>query len=89
MGNDSTPTALHWFQDRSDAVLPSCACVSISIWWYRFFMLVWALWLAMALIRWLQQGWKHFGDGGYFHRKPKAPAKPTPPPGPPPMPVQS
>jgi hypothetical protein len=90
MGNDSTPAALRWFQDRSAALLPSCACVSISIWWYRFFMLVWALWLAMALIRWLHQGWKHFGAGGYFHRKPKAPATPpTTPPGPPPMPVQT
>ena len=27
----------------------------------------------MALIRWLQQGWKNFGAGGYFRRKPKAP----------------
>ena len=85
-GNDSTPTALHWFKDRSDNLLPSCACVSISIWWYRLFMLVWALWLAMALIRWLQLGWKNFGAGGYFRRKPKA--KPTPP-VPPPVPTKA
>lgn len=92
-GNDSTPTTLHWFKARSDGALPLCECLSISIWWYRLFMLVWALWLAMAFIRWLQRGWKHFGNGGYFRRKPKtsppasvapvAPAAPAPPPIPP------
>ncbi|MDR3405655.1 MAG: hypothetical protein P4L99_24385 [Chthoniobacter sp.] len=77
-GNDSSYLSLHWFKARSDSLLPRCDCVSISIWWYRFFMLVWALWLAMALIRWLQRGWKNFGTGGYFRRKPKA--QPVPPP---------
>lgn len=77
-GNDSTATTLQWFKARSEGALPHCECLSISIWWYRLFMLVWALWLAMALIRWLQRGWKNFGAGGYFHRKPKtAPATPA------------
>ena len=97
-GNDSTATELHWFKARSDDWLPHCRCVSISIWWYRLFMLIWALWLAMALIRWLQRGWKNFGSGGYFHHKPKqapapaaaaAPSSPTNPPGPPALPTQS
>jgi hypothetical protein len=88
VGNDSSPTALHWFQPRSEGPLPTCTCVSISIWWYRFFMLVWALWLAMALIRWLQLGWKNFGTGGYFRRKPKAPPQTPPQPVPPPMPTK-
>jgi hypothetical protein len=96
-GNDSTQTALRWFKARSDGQLPHCECLSISIWWYRLFMLIWALWLAMALIRWLQRGWKSFGAGGYFHRKPKAQpatpevpaaAAPVPPPIPPPSPAK-
>ncbi|HSI11020.1 MAG TPA: hypothetical protein VK961_03200, partial [Chthoniobacter sp.] len=66
VGNDSTQTVLHWFKARSDGQLPHCECLSISTWWYRLFMLVWALWLALALIRWLQRGWKSFGTGGYF-----------------------
>lgn len=91
-GNESTQSSLHWFQPRSDGLLPRGECVSVSIWWYRLFMLVWALWLAMALIRWLQMAWKNFGTGGYFHRKPKpAPVAQTPPapPSPPPVPTQS
>jgi hypothetical protein len=95
-GNDSTQTALHWFQARTDGPLPHAQCISISIWWYRLFMLLWALWLALALIRWLQRGWKSFGSGGYFRRKPKTPtpapvtpaAAPVPPPVPPPSPAK-
>jgi hypothetical protein len=77
-GNNSTRSVLRWFQARSENVLPRPGCFSISIWWYRFFMLAWALWLAAALIRWLRQGWQAFGTGGYFRSKPKA--APTPPP---------
>ncbi|HZJ16306.1 MAG TPA: hypothetical protein VFD27_14725, partial [Chthoniobacteraceae bacterium] len=78
IGNDSTRTELHWFQARTGNLLPRPDCFSISIWWYRFFMLVWALWLAASLIRWLRLGWQNFSSGGFFRRKPKP--QPTPPP---------
>ncbi len=82
VGNGSTPAELRWFQPRSESLLPRPGCFSISIWWYRFFMLAWALWLAASLIRWLRTGWQNFSTGGFFRRKPKtAPA-------PPPLPVQ-
>jgi hypothetical protein len=77
-GNDSTRTALRWFQARSEALLPRPGCVSISIWWYRFFMLAWALWLAAALVRWLRRGWLAFSSGGCFRAMRKK--APTPPP---------
>ncbi|MEO8352823.1 MAG: hypothetical protein ABI680_13900, partial [Chthoniobacteraceae bacterium] len=82
-GNGSSASTLRWFQARSAELLPHPGCTSISIWWYRFFMLVWALWLALALIRWLRTAWQSFSTGGFFHKKPKA--KPTPPP---PLPAQ-
>ena len=82
VGNGSTPAALRWFQPRSETLLPCPGLLSISIWWYRFFMLAWALWLAAALIRWLRMGWQNFSSGGFFHRKPKAQSAP------PPLPVQ-
>ena len=78
VGNDSTPAALRWFQPSSENLLPCPGLLSISIWWYRFFMLAWALWLAASLIRWLRTGWQNFSTGGFFHRKPKA--APAPPP---------
>lgn len=79
-GNGSTSTVLRWFQARSENLLPRPGCFSISIWWYRFLMLAWALWLAAALIHWLRQGWQAFSSGGCFRAKPKA--APAPPPRP-------
>jgi hypothetical protein len=38
------------------------------MWWYRFLMLAWALWIAAALIRWLRWGWRQFSEGGCFRR---------------------
>jgi hypothetical protein len=82
-GNDSTRTDLRWFQARSENLLPRPGSFSISIWWYRFAMLAWALWLAAALIRWLRHGWQAFTSGGAFRSKPKKQVV-----GPPPIPVQ-
>jgi len=79
-GNGSSRTMLRWFQARSGPLLPQPGCVSISIWWYRLAMLVWALWLAAALLRWLRWGWQNFSSGGLFHKmgKPKPAAEPPP-----------
>jgi len=77
-GNGSARTALRWFQARSDNLLPRPSAFSISIWWYRFFMLAWALWLAAALLRWLRRGWQAFTSGGVFRAWPKS--TPAPPP---------
>jgi hypothetical protein len=95
-GNGSYGTHLEWFQPRSGNVLPECSAVSVSIWWYRFLMLLWALWLASGLLRWLASGWKAFAEGGLFRSFPvRAPrqeavvptAAPTQTPGPTPPPV--
>jgi hypothetical protein len=87
VGNGSTHTALRWFQARSEILLPHCECLSVSIWWYRLLMLVWALWLAASLIRWLQSGWQNFSSGGFFRGQPKAKAKAQTQSAPPPLPT--
>ena len=70
IGNGSYRSVLNWYQARSGAQLPDPGCFTISIWWYRFLMLGWALWLASALIRWLRWGWTQFSSGGFFRKKP-------------------
>jgi hypothetical protein len=70
LGNNSTRTHLNWFQPRSGPQLPETHVVSISVWFYRLLMLVWALWLAAALLRWLQWGWQQFSHDGYWRRRP-------------------
>ena len=78
-GNGSTRGALRWYQARCADVLPQPGCVSISIWWFRLLMLVWALWLAAALLRWLRLAWVRFSTGACFRGRPKKkPAVPPP-----------
>jgi hypothetical protein len=78
LGNGSTSTLLRWFQARSEGTsLPMCSCVSVSIWWYRFAMLLWALWLAISVLGWLGSAWKSFASGGFFRQRPQRAPKAT------------
>ena len=76
-GNDSYQTMLRWYEARCEGALPQPRCFSVSIWWYRLLMLLWALWLAAALIRWLGWGWQQFSSGALFRRKPKVISPPA------------
>ena len=72
VGNGSTRSMLNWYQARCGTTLPEPGCFTISIWWYRFLMLAWALWLASSLVNWLHWGWTQFSTGGFFTKKPSA-----------------
>ncbi len=69
IGNGSSQTTLNWFQPRTGLELPQPTVVSISVWFYRLLMLFWALWLAVALLRWLQMGWTAFSKGGFLRQR--------------------
>jgi hypothetical protein len=75
-GNDSSQSLLRWYEARCAGLLPQPRCFSVSIWWYRLLMLLWALWLAAALIRWLLWGWQQFSAGSCFRRNPTRLAPP-------------
>ena len=64
IGNGSTSSLLRWIQPSIESQLPDASVVSVSVWYYRFLMLCWALWLATALIRWLTWGWQQFSANG-------------------------
>jgi hypothetical protein len=76
-GNDSYDHLLNWYQDRFDPALPRAWILSVPMWSYRVLMLLWALWLASALLAWLRWGWTQFSSGGLWRRSP--PRTPTPP----------
>ena len=63
MGNGSTHLALHWTEDRVNGLMPRASVIHLSVWIYRGLMLIWALWLALTLIRWLKWGWRSFSSG--------------------------
>lgn len=65
-GNGSEPAMLRWYQDRAGATLPQARIVSLPLWVYRVAMLVWALWIAAALVGWLRWGWEQLGAGGLW-----------------------
>ncbi|HEV7613837.1 MAG TPA: hypothetical protein VGO37_18305 [Steroidobacteraceae bacterium] len=63
-------SGLSWFNDQAPGVLPIPWVLSLSIWWYKTAMLLWALWLAFALVRWLPIAWKALGAGGLWRNAP-------------------
>ena len=65
-GNGSAAWQLRWFADQSPGVLPAGGAISVSLWFYKLAMLAWALWLAFALIGWLQWAFAAWTHGGYW-----------------------
>lgn len=83
-GNGSSAGELHWYADRAGELLPRPWVLSVPILLYRLAMLAWALWLALALLRWLRWGWESLNIGGGWRplreRRP-SPPEPLPPTG--------
>jgi hypothetical protein len=66
VGNGSYQGHLKWFEPTPGARVPQPWIVSVSVWYYRFLMLAWALWLASSLLRWLQTWWNAMHVGGFW-----------------------
>lgn len=67
-GNGSSGYFLQWYQDRVGADFTQARVVSLPLWSYRLLTLVWALWLAFALLDWLRWGWRLQGMGGWWRQ---------------------
>lgn len=65
-GADSYAGYLHWFADRTVDALPVATVISLPLWAYNLMMLVWALWLAWALVGWLRKGFAAWTTQGYW-----------------------
>jgi hypothetical protein len=63
-GPDCTRWHVRFFLDRTLDALPVATVVSLPLWVYRVLMFLWALWLALSLIRWAKWGWEGFREGG-------------------------
>ncbi len=69
-GNQSTAFNLNWYQDRSGAQLPTATVLMLPLTAYRIAMLLWSLWLAVSLLKWLKWGWDCFSSGGLWKSVP-------------------
>ena len=78
-GNGSTHWEHNWFSPRSAPSLPQPECWTVSLWWYRLAMLVWALWLVFWLLRLVKWGWTQFSTGGTWQWPPRRKQSPAPP----------
>ena len=67
-GNGSSHMWLHWFQDRIPAIMPQPWALTLPLFMFRLLMLVWALWLAHSLMKWLRWGWRCFSEGGLWKK---------------------
>ena len=68
-GHQSYGTELGWFADRSTSMLPHASAFTVPMWIYKALILVWALWLSFALVRWLPWVWKCFSSDGYWRSR--------------------
>lgn len=88
-GNGSDAFRLNWYQDRFQEQAESAWVLSISLVAFRVLMLVWSLWMAFSVVRWVRWGIRTYIE---FHRDtPTPPTPPMPPstPGLPPKPGKS
>jgi hypothetical protein len=67
-GSGSSDRLLHWYVDRA-AALPAVWVLNVSLWVWRGVMLLWALWLAHHLVRWLGWAWQLFSSEGVWRAK--------------------
>jgi hypothetical protein len=65
-GNGSSASQLLWYQDRTAEILPQVWVLSLPNYVYRIAMLLWALWVSLALLKWLQWGWQCFSTHGLW-----------------------
>jgi len=71
-GNGSNAHQLLWYADRvTGGAERSVWLLSLPIWAYRVAMLLWALWLASALLAWVRWAWAAFSAGGLWRAKPR------------------
>jgi hypothetical protein len=65
-GPGSYGNTFTWFIDHTTSGLPLPTVYSVPLWIYRVIMFVWALWIALALARWLRFAWRAWNTGGYW-----------------------
>jgi hypothetical protein len=67
-GNGSSDFWLRWTQDRIGPTTPQPWVFSFPLFVYRILMLLWALWLAYSLLKWLRWGWQCFSERGLWKK---------------------
>jgi len=78
-GNDSYSGWFNWYQDHSDAEFPTAWIISLPLWCYKIAILIWSLWLAASLIKWIRWGWQQLSVHGVWYAADEIVANPPSP----------
>jgi hypothetical protein len=65
-GNHSYAYHLNWYSDTIPATLPDPTVFSVSLWYYKALMLLWAIWISFSVIKWLKWAWGIFSSGAMW-----------------------
>ncbi len=65
-GNSSHAYNLNWYSDRISNMIEMPTVISVSIWYYRILMLLWAIWISFSMIKWLKWAWGIFSQGNMW-----------------------
>jgi hypothetical protein len=68
-GNGSSAYNFFWYQDRSSLTLPQGWFLSFPIWVYRGVMLLWSVWIAANISKWVKWSWDGFSYRGLWPKK--------------------
>ncbi len=63
LGPGSGGSTLYWYVERAQDALPRPWLLWLPLWVWRLLMLLWSLWLAARLLRWLPWCWQRFTLG--------------------------
>lgn len=76
-GNGSVTSSLKWYQDRITGVTGQAWVFSVPVLFYRIIMLLWALWFAASMLKWVKWAFECFGTNGYWRRREKKIEEPS------------
>ena len=65
-GPGSGSNTFSWFVDQIEGALPRPLVFSVPMWVYRALMFAWALWIVLALLRWLRWAWAAWKANGFW-----------------------
>jgi hypothetical protein len=82
-GAGSNSSTLRWYVD-SATELPRPFVIWLPLLVWKAVMLLWALWLASRVFRWVVDGWSAFSEGGLWKMPPRKAKKEKAPKDPPP-----
>lgn len=66
LGHNTYGNNFYWYQDHSDLTFPTAWAISLPLWCYKLIILVWSLWFAASLLKWLRWAWQQISYHGLW-----------------------